>query len=114
MARDFDFTESEKNAVKAEFNFVCAACGADDSLHVDHWIAGNKDIRVCLCYACNGAKGKTAIPAKMALKPRNALNVISHSEYKFQVEANRKVFAKWVSIRKGTAIIKQIAFQSPY
>lgn len=97
--RSFDFTESQKWAILAFYNNVCAACGADDALHADHWIAGESaDDGVCLCAHCNVAvKGGKYIPEFFRLPPRDALNVVTHAEYKAQVAANRKAFAEWAA-----------------
>lgn len=99
--RDFDFSPAQKVTIIAYFG-VCAACGADDSLQADHWIAGDSaDEGVCLCHHCNvTVKRNIYIPECYRLPCREPLNVITHSEYKAQVAANREAFAKWVSMFK--------------
>lgn len=113
--RAFDFSPAQKAQVLAQFNFVCAACGADDALHVDHWAAGDsRDAGVCLCYACNLVKGNVAIPENLRLSPRNPLDCITHQEYRLQVAANREAFARWVAPHRGTARLRPIAFKAPH
>jgi hypothetical protein len=113
--RAFDFTESQKTEIRAQYNFVCAACGADDALHIDHWVAGDSnDAGVCLCYACNLVKGNARIPANLRLAPRNPLDIISHTEYRLQVAANREAFARWVAPHRGTAKLRPLTFAAPH
>ena len=97
--RAHDFTESQRKTIIAYHNFTCAACGADDSLHADHWLSGDaSDDGVCLCEYCNvKAKGKKYIPNMYRLPARDSLNVITHAEYKAQVATNRKAFASWAN-----------------
>ena len=99
--RDFDFTTAQKASIIAYFG-VCAACGADDALQADHWIAGDSaDEGVCLCQHCNVVvKRNVYIPETFRLPYRAALNVVTHAEYKAQVAANREAFAKWVAMFK--------------
>jgi hypothetical protein len=97
--RDHDFSASQRESIIAYHNFTCAACGADDSLHADHWISGDaSDEGVCLCANCNVVvKGAKYIPELYRLPVRGALNVVTHAEYKAQVAANRKAFASWAN-----------------
>lgn len=113
--RDFDFTKAQKFVIIAYYGGVCAACGADDGLQADHWIAGDSsDEGVCLCYACNYAKSNTRVPIELRLTPRESLNVITHQEYKQQVAANREAFANWVSKYRCAAKLKTNYFKAPF
>lgn len=98
-SRNFDFSESQKTQILAAYGFVCAACGADDALHADHWAAGDsEDAGVCLCEFCNvKAKGGKVIPENFRLQPRKPLNVVTHAEYRAQVAANRESFQIWAA-----------------
>lgn len=112
--RDFDFTKPQKFVIIAYYG-VCAACGADDGLQADHWIAGDAtDEGVCLCYACNYAKSNTKVPAELRLAPRKPLDVITHAEYKLQIAANREAFANWVSKYRCAAKLKTAYFKAPF
>jgi hypothetical protein len=113
--RAFDFSPAQKAQVLAQFNFVCAACGADDGLHVDHWVAGDsQDAGVCLCQACNLVKGNVSIPQNLRLTPRLPLDVISHIEYRLQVAANREAFARWVAPHRGAAKLRPVPFRAAH
>ena len=97
--RSYDFSANQKEIVKAYYGHICAACGCDDkdTLHVDHWIAGSEsDDGVCLCAFCNTRKGDKYVFEKFRLPPKSPLNVITHAEYKYQVEANRIAFESWL------------------
>lgn len=98
-SRSFDFSDSKRDAIIRYYNGVCAACGADDALHADHWIAGDsEDEGVCLCSFCNvKAKGAKFIPNRFRLPARDSLNVVTHAEYKAQVKENREAFVKWTN-----------------
>lgn len=97
--RDHDFTDAQRETIIRYHNEVCAACGADDALHADHWISGDsQDEGVCLCAFCNiKAKGAKYIPEMYRLPARDSLNVVTHAEYKAQVKANREAFVKWTN-----------------
>jgi hypothetical protein len=97
--RDHDFTIAQREAIIRYHNETCAACGADDALHADHWISGDsQDEGVCLCEFCNvKAKGAKYIPNKYRLPVRDSLNIVTHAEYKAQVKANREAFVAWAN-----------------
>lgn len=122
MARDFDFHPDTKAVIIAYFNNVCAACGADDALHADHWIAGDSsDEGVCLCHHCNvKAKGAKVIPERFRLTPREDFKTDSRQEYKMMVAANREAFVAWCAqfrnfVKGRTYNLRKIAyFEAPY
>ena len=100
--RSFDFKPADKIAIIAAYNNVCAACGADDYLVADHWIAGDeKDSGVCLCQVCNGAKYNARVTEKIRLSPRIPFADMPHSEYKKKIADNRNAFAKWIASYRG-------------
>ena len=97
--RSYDFSANQKEIVKAYYGHICAACGCSDKriMQVDHWIAGDsQDDGVCLCPFCNNVKADKYVFEKFRLPPKAALNVITHSEYEYQVEANRIAFEAWL------------------
>jgi len=97
--RSHDFKPYKRDMILNWHNNVCAACGADDALHADHWISGDsEDEGVCLCEFCNvKIKGDKYIPNKFRLIARDSLNIVTHAEYKAQVNANRKAFMEWAN-----------------
>jgi hypothetical protein len=120
--RSHDFTPAQRESIIRFHNYVCAACGADDALHADHWISGDsQDEGVCLCEFCNvKAKGAKYIPNKFRLPARDSLNIVTHAEYKAQVKANREAFAAWTNqfrfLKPGkTYSLKRVKhFDAPY
>jgi hypothetical protein len=121
--RSYDFDGLKKESVKAVYEGVCAICGCDDkeTLHIDHWIAGNKDDDgVCLCAFCNGKKGNKYVFELFRPAPKAPLNVITHAEYKYQIAANREAFELWLQqfqfTKRGLkyTINKFKNYQAPY
>ncbi len=114
-SRDYDFTESEKVAIKAAYNWICAACGHDNArdLTADHWLPANKAFGVCLCHYCNTSiKGKKLIPISHMLPPRKPIDA-TRENYNERRDANQDAFRGWIADNfKG--FVKGVKYQTAH
>lgn len=115
--REYDFDDAKKEKVKARYRWTCAACGCDDRrfMHVDHWHAGDhKSPGVCLCGACNLAKGTARLPMKPLL-PRDPCDPLDKPTHDARMEINRKAWEDYVSNYRGKrGKSKAFAFEAPH
>lgn len=121
-SRDFDFTPTQKDAIKRYYGNTCAACGDSNerNLQADHWIAGDsQDTGICLCAYCNvNIKGSKYIPEMFRLIPREAVKI--DAAYLGKIHENQDAFKLWVAqfrfFRKnGKYNLRKIKFfEAPY